>query len=397
MNRSIAPTCLCLMLIAGCGGTTDTATSDEPYSGSCGLGTAAYALESGSSSETSPSFTITGETDVSAFCAQNSGTSITLVTPTIASSAISSSESDATLHGLSAAVLAYGSSTTSASGGAITMSGGDITTTSDYANAAFATGLGANLTLHKVEISTSGDHAHAVVATRAGSATISGTASTPASLTSAAAEVVVVEGASSVSISNADLLSSNTNDHRGIYIYDSESASGTAKLDISGGSYVWSSSDSDAAAIYVENQTAVITLEEVAITQPASSALLKAVAGSLGSDVTLKASSQALSGNITADASSTIKVSLASASSLSGAVNSSQTANAITVTLDASSTWTLTADSYVTVLNDSAGINGSTVSNIIGNGYNLYYRSSNNATLAGATYALTGGGSLLPY
>lgn len=375
-----------LILVAGCGGSTseEDETSDEPYAGSCGLGTAAYALESGSASETSPSFTITGEVDQSAFCAQNSGTSITLVTPTISSSATTSSESDSNLYGMSASVLAYGNSATSASGGSITISGGNIETTSDYANAAFATGKGSNLTLHKVAISTSGDYAHAIVATKAGVASVTGTTSALASLTSAAAEVVVVEGASTISISNADLLSSNANDNRGILIYDSSTGSGTSTLGIAGGSYVWSSSNSAASAFYVRNQTATITLNGVTIINPVTSALLRAVAGSVGSDVTLNASNQALTGSIVADSASTVTLSLASSSSLSGALNTANSGATIDLSLDSTSSLTLTANSYINELNVAD------CSTITYSGHYLYYKSyASGSAICSSSWLLT--------
>jgi hypothetical protein len=395
--RHTLPICT-LLLLAGCGGgTTDTTASDEPYTGSCGVGTAAYALESGSSTETSPSFTISSEQNRSAFCAQNSGTAITLITPTIASSATTSSDSDSILHGLSAAVLAYGSSATTTSGGSITISGGTIGTTTEYTNAAFATGLGATVTLSKVDISTSGSYAHALVATRVGKATVTGTSSTHASLTSVAAEVVVLEGASSITINNSDLLSANANDSRGILIYDSATNSGASELSITGGSYLWSSSSTSGSAFHVLNQTTTITLKGVDISSPSTSALLRIVAGTSGSKVTFNAIGQALPGNVVVDAGSSATLSLASASLLVGAVNSADTAGSMTVTLDADSTWTLTANSYVTILNDSQGISGTTVSNIVGNGHNIYYKSASNNGLGGATYTLSGGGSLIPY
>jgi hypothetical protein len=399
--RHALPVCV-LVLVTGCGGgttsdTTTNTTTDTPYTGNCGLGTAAYALESGSSTATSPSFTVSGEQDRSAFCAQNSGTAITLITPTIISSATTSSDSDSNLYGLSASVLAYGSSATTTSGGSITISGGTISTTTGYANAVFATGLGANVTLSKVDISTSGDYAHAVVATKAGAATVTGTTSTHASLTSVAAEVVVLEGASAITINNGDLLSTNANDNRGILIYDSATSSGAAELNITGGSYIWSSSSTSGSAFYVLNQTTSITLKGVDISSPSTSALLRVVAGTSGSKVTLNAIGQTLSGSVMVDADSSAILSLASMSSLTGAINGADTAGSVMVTLDATSTWTLTTNSYVTVLNDTAGISGTAVSNIVGNGHNAYYKSSSNSSLGGATYALSGGGSLIPY
>jgi hypothetical protein len=100
---------------------------------------------------------------------------------------------------------------------------------------------------------------------------------------------------------------------------------------------------------------------------------------------------------VVVDAGSSATLSLASASLLVGTINSADTASSMTVILDADSTWTLTANSYVTVLNDSAGISGTAVTNIVGNGHNVYYKSASNISLGGATYTLSGGGSLIPY
>ncbi|MDR3745813.1 MAG: hypothetical protein P4K80_06750 [Acidobacteriaceae bacterium] len=57
----------------------------------------------------------------------------------------------------------------------------------------------------------------------------------------------------------------------------------------------------------------------------------------------------------------------------------------------------MTGTSYLTTLSDVAGISGTTVSNIVGNGYTVYYESSNNSSLGGLTYTLSGGGYLKPY
>jgi hypothetical protein len=383
-----------LLLVTGCGGggDTSTSTSTDPYTGSCGLGTAAYALAAGSATVTSPNFNVSAS-DQSAFCAQNSGTSITLVTPTIASSATTSSTTSSGLYGLGAAVLAYGSSSTSNTGGAVTISGGTISTTSDNANGAFATGLGAAVTLANVDVYTSGADAHAVVAAQSGAATVTGSSS----LTSTAAEVVTVEGASTATISNSTLLATNTNDNRGILIHANTAGGGASTLTLSSSSYIWSSNSTSASAFYVHNQTASINLYRSTITIPSTSALLTAATGAVGSAVTVNAVDQTLSGNFVADASSTVALSLASSSTLAGAINHANTASSVTLTLDAGSTWTLTADSYVTVLNDTAGISGTAVANIIGNGHNVHYQSSSNTSLGGATYALVNGGSLIPY
>ena len=47
-------------------------------------------------------------------------------------------------------------------------------------------------------------------------------------------------------------------------------------------------------------------------------------------------------------------------------------------------------------LTDTAGISGSKVTNIVGNGHNVYYDSAANSGLGGKTYALVNGGQLIP-
>lgn len=50
----------------------------------------------------------------------------------------------------------------------------------------------------------------------------------------------------------------------------------------------------------------------------------------------------------------------------------------------------------MTVLNDSAGICCTKITNITGNGHNVYYSTSANPSLGGKTYTLAGGGKLIP-
>lgn len=117
--------------------------------------------------------------------------------------------------------------------------------------------------------------------------------------------------------------------------------------------------------------------------------------GSNGGDAALVASDQDLIGDVLVDAISTVVVELTDGSTLTGAVNTAAIETSVDVTLDDSSTWTLTADSYVTTL-DGADISGSDIANIVGNGFNVYYAADGNPTLGGRTYQLAGGGSLLP-
>jgi hypothetical protein len=58
----------------------------------------------------------------------------------------------------------------------------------------------------------------------------------------------------------------------------------------------------------------------------------------------------------------------------------------------------VSGDSTLTTLSDSAGISGTSISNIQGNGYTVTYDSSlsGNSALGGKTYTLSGGGTLKP-
>jgi hypothetical protein len=118
--------------------------------------------------------------------------------------------------------------------------------------------------------------------------------------------------------------------------------------------------------------------------------------GSNGGTVLFTADSQARSGSLTADDLSSITLTLQNGSSLTGAINAPHTAKAANLTLDASSAWNVTADSYLTSLKVTAGISGSRITHITGNGYTVYYDASACPDLGGNTYTLVGGGYLKP-
>lgn len=64
------------------------------------------------------------------------------------------------------------------------------------------------------------------------------------------------------------------------------------------------------------------------------------------------------------------------------------------MTLDKTSVWNVTADSYVTFISDT----DTSFSNIISNGHTIYYsrNDSNNSYLNGKTITLSDGGKLVP-
>ena len=126
------------------------------------------------------------------------------------------------------------------------------------------------------------------------------------------------------------------------------------------------------------SSTGVITLKGVNVTV-ASGTLVNASAGRWGNSgpnggaLVLTADGQTLTGNMIADAVSSITATLQNGWSLEGSINSHKQAKAVSLALDASSTWTVTADSYLTCLSDPEGTSSTNTTNINGNGHTVYY------------------------
>ncbi len=110
------------------------------------------------------------------------------------------------------------------------------------------------------------------------------------------------------------------------------------------------------------------------------------------SSIAIIAVADSLAGTLVADATSTLAATLSDGTRLTGALQG------VALAMDSTSTWTVTATSALTTLSLPGGISGSSISNIVGNGYTVSYRAdlAANATLGGRTYALAGGGSLVP-
>ncbi len=149
---------------------------------------------------------------------------------------------------------------------------------------------------------------------------------------------------------------------------DAEEGEGT--LTVNGGSITGLNGD----LIYTTNTTSVLNLNNVALTL-SNEVLLRATgndssrgwgnAGSNGADMSLFADNQILNGKIIVDEISSLLLTLSEESSFEGSINSEQEGGKITVTLDDSSTWKLTGDSYITSFEGS-------LDNIDSNGYTLY-------------------------
>jgi len=149
------------------------------------------------------------------------------------------------------------------------------------------------------------------------------------------------------------------------------------------------------ADFYVTNLHAEITLDHVAL-QSDGGILVRSAAdqwglvGRNGGEVHLVTHHQDLTGDFATDVISSIAVSLNDASTLTGATTPN-----VDVDMDASSHWVLTGDTNVGKLSDAA-IAGDSVPNITGNGHTLTYDHRHNPQLANKTYALAGGGQLVP-
>lgn len=393
---------------------------------------AAYMQSGGTETKANQTYTAT-ETDQSGVWVANGG-NLTLTNSTITTSGNTSSDDSSSFYGLNAAVLA-------ASGSTIHLSDSTVTTSGTGANGVFATGSGSVATVSNVTIKATADGGHGVMATNGGSLTLTnvnmdtagahgaaiatdrggGTISatggtittsgqdspglystgvivvTGATIHAIGSEAAVIEGANSIDVTNTTLSGAKK---WGVMIYQSMSgdAEGTRGVfTMTGGSL----SAAVGPLFHVTNSTGVITLKGVQRTVT-SGTLLDASAGTWGNSgsnggtAILTADAQTLTGNLVADSLSSIAVTLQNGSLLQGAINSDNTAQGASLTLDASSTWNVTADSHLTCLDDAGGISGTAISNIIGNGHTVTYDKSACSTLGGKTYTLSGGGVLKP-
>ncbi|MBQ7186611.1 MAG: hypothetical protein IJR91_03140 [Ruminococcus sp.] len=205
-----------------------------------------------------------------------------------------------------------------------------------------------------------------------------------AKLVSNLSEGVCIEGLNSITLNNCDLTANNTKCNGNatfmdtIMIYQSMSGdadSGTSSFSMTGGSLT----SKNGHVFHVTNTSAVITLSGVKITNEDSENVLISVCDdgwSGGSNTAvLNASKQTLEGAVLVGSNSKLTLSLSDGSTLKGYVSGSITnakgetvstdAGTVSVTLDSSSTWTLTGDSYITEFNGDA-------SSVISNGYTLY-------------------------
>ncbi len=209
-----------------------------------------------------------------------------------------------------------------------------------------------------------------------------------AALISNLSEGVCIEGKNSITLTDCDLTASNTQCNGNatfldsVMIYQSMSGdadSGTSSFTMTGGSLTSKSGH----IFHVTNTSAVITLRGVELINEDSSDILLSVCadGWSGADniAVLNAIGQSLSGAILVGSDSELTLNLTEGSSFEGSISGAITNAAgetvssdvglVSVTLDESSSWTLTADTDITSFSGSAA-------NVTSNGYTLYVNGS---------------------
>ncbi|MGP1618000.1 hypothetical protein [Peptostreptococcus stomatis] len=205
-----------------------------------------------------------------------------------------------------------------------------------------------------------------------------------ANLTSNLSEGVCIEGLNSITLDNSNLTANNTKRNGNatfldtIMIYQSmsgDSASGTSSFTANGGSITSKSGH----VFHITNTNAVISLNKVNIKNTDKENILLSVCAdgwSGASNVaTLNASSQKLTGAIKVGSDSQLTLNLTKGSTYKGYIDGkitnasgktvSTNVGKVSVSLDKTSTWTLTADTHITEFNGDA-------SNVISNGHTLY-------------------------
>ncbi len=213
-----------------------------------------------------------------------------------------------------------------------------------------------------------------------------------AKLISNLSEGVCIEGLNSITLSNCDLTANNTKCNGNATFYDTimiyqsmsgDADDGTSSFTMSGGSLT----SKNGHVFHVTNTSAIITLDGVKITNADGENILLSVCddGWSGGDniAAINATSQVLEGAILVGDNSKFTLTLSDGSTFEGYIDGniknakgdtvSSKVGTVSVTLDNDSTWTLTADSYVTSFTGNA-------KNIISNGYTLYV---NGTALAG--------------
>lgn len=313
-------------------------------------------------------------------------------------------------------VFSYGanSGSTNAVGDGTTVNiSGTVITTTGNGSGGIMTTYGGTTNANNLIVTTSGgssapirtDRGGGWVTVNGGSYTSSGLGSpaiystaevvvSDAELVSEQSEGVCIEGTGSIELNDCSLtatnsgLNGNATFYDTIMIYQSMSGdadSGSSQFTMTGGTLT----SNNGHVFHVTNTNAVITLSGVTIVNNDAANVLLSVCDdgwSGGSNIAaLAASEQTLTGDLLVGSDSTLTLSLANGSTLTGTVSGaitngkgttvSTSVGTVNVTLDDTSKWYLTGDTYITSFSGTAA-------NVITNGYTLYV---NGTALSGTT------------
>ncbi len=222
-----------------------------------------------------------------------------------------------------------------------------------------------------------------------------------ANITASADNAVVIEGGSSAAFEECRILSHQKG---AVMIY--QSFSGDAKM----GQSSFSMTGGTVTALqgplfYITNTSGKINLNNVALNS-SEGILVKALKGDWGVDlpdakpsrgatVEMVASQQSLSGDIIVDEFSALSIKMTDHSSLNSTINPKGTGK-VDISLDKTSSWEVSADSYIETLTLPPDTLPKLCKHLIGNGHTIYYNPDKNPQFKGKTFPLFQGGSLRP-
>ena len=287
-------------------------------------------------------------------------------------------------------VFSYGDGTT------VNISNSTIETTGNCSGGIMTTGGGTmnaeNLTIHTTGNSSAAirsDRGGGTVTVNGGTYTTDGMGSpvvystaditvSDSEMISTSSQGVVVEGKNSVTLNNCNLTADNNTKnsdksdyYQAVMIYQSmsgDAASGTSSFTMTDGTLTNKNGD----IFFVNNTACDINLTNASIVNEDSEGqFLRAEAagwgneGSNGGKVNLTASNQTIEGDIIVDDVSALNLYLTDGSSWTGTINESGQTGDVYVEILGGSTWTLTADAYVSSLTCDAD-------SIVLNGHKLY-------------------------
>ena len=419
----------------------------DGFGGGTPPGGSSFSFEYTAAAEISSAAEVTGESYVSNASDENAllirtGDTVSIIDASVTKAGDSDGGDSCSFYGLNAAVLVMGGADALISGGTVEtsasgangvfcyggnggrngadgdgttldISGTTITTTGDGSGGIMTTGGGVTYA-EDLTVTTSGrssaairtDRGGGTVTANGGTYTTSGLGSPAiystadvtvrnAVLTSNLSEGVCIEGKNSITLENCSLTADNTQCNGNatfldtIMIYQSMSGdadSGTSAFTMTGGSLTGLSGH----LFHVTNTHAVITLDQVELTNEGSDILLSVCDdGWNGADniAEVYASRQALSGTLLVGDNSTLNLSLSDGSVFEGSVSGeitnakgeqvSSSVGTVSVTLDETSTWVLTADTWISSFSGNA-------ENVISNGHTLYVNGTALEGTAGA-------------